>query len=52
MLVTKEILSFYLRNEPAIDLLLKILLSNNSYTEKLQRIAEDVAKRTEGRSNE
>ena len=46
MLVTKEILSFYSGGELAIELLLKILLSNNSYTERLQRIAKDVARQT------
>lgn len=40
---TKEILSIYSENEAVTDLLLNILLSNNSFTEKLQEIAKDVA---------
>ena len=52
MSVTKEILSFYSENESTVDLLLNLLLSNNSYTEKLQRIAEDVAKQAEVTSDE
>ena len=46
MSVTKEILSIYSENEAATNLLFNILLSNNSYAEKLQKIAEDVARQT------
>ena len=52
MSATKEILSIYEENESATDLLFNILLSNNVYTEKLQSIAEDVAKQTEVTSGE
>ena len=44
MSATKEIVSIYLAYESAQDLLLNLLLSNNSFTEKLQQIARDVAK--------
>ena len=52
MSATKEILSIYSENEAATDLLFNILLSNNTYTEKLQKIAEDVAKQTEVTSDD
>ena len=47
MPATKEILSIYSENAAVTDLLLNILLSNNSFTEKLQKIAKDVAKEAE-----
>ena len=52
MSATKEIISICLENEAAIDLLFNILLSNNSYIEKLKKIAEDVARQTEVTSDE
>ena len=52
MLITKEILSIYSGNEVVTDLVFNILLSNNSFTEKLQKIAEDIAKQAEVTSNE
>lgn len=52
MSATKEILSIYSENEVATDLLFNILLNNNSFTEKLQKIAEDVAKQTEVTADE
>ena len=52
MSATKEILSIYSENEVATDLLLNILLSNNSFTEKLQKVAKDVAKEAEVTSDE
>ena len=52
MSATKEILSIYSENEAATDLLFNILLSNNSFTEKLQKAAEDVAKEVEVTSDE
>ena len=47
MPATKEILSIYSENEAVTNLLLNILLSNNSFAEKLQKIAKDVAKEAE-----
>lgn len=47
MSATKEILSIYSENEAVTDLLLNILLSNNSFTEKLQKVAKDVANAVE-----
>ena len=52
MSATKEILSIYSENEAAADLLFNILLSNNSFAEKLQEIAKDVAKEAEVTDNE
>ena len=52
MSATKEILSIYSENEAVTDLLLNILLSNNSFAEKLQKVAEDVAKQAEVTSDE
>ena len=47
MSATKEILSIYSENKAAADLLFNILLSNNSFMEKLHEIAKDVAKEAE-----
>ena len=52
MLVIKEILPIYLGNEDVTDLIFNILLNNNSFTGKLQKIAEDIAKQAEVTSNE
>ncbi len=52
MSATKEILSIYSENEVASDLLFNILLSNNSFTEKLQKVAKDVAKEVEVTADE
>ena len=47
MSATKEILSIYSENEAVTDLLLNILLSNTSFTEKLQKVAKDFANKVE-----
>ena len=47
MSAAKEILSIYSENEAVTDLLLNILLSNNSFSEKLQEVAKDVANEVE-----
>ena len=52
MSATKEILSIYSENEAATNLLFNILLSNNSFTEKLQKVAKDVAKEIEEAADE
>ena len=52
MQATKEILSVFLEKQPTIDLLLAILSSNNSYTDELQKIAEDIVNETEVTSDE
>ena len=52
MPATKEILSIYSENEAVTDLLLNILLSNNSFEEKLQKVAKDVAKEAEVTADE
>ena len=52
MPATKEILSIYSENEAVTDLLLNILLSNNSFAEKLQKVAKDVANEVEVATDE
>ena len=52
MSATKEILSIYLENKAAADLLINILLSNNSFAEKLQKVAKDVANEVEVAADE
>lgn len=47
MSATKEILSIYSKNEAITDLLLNVLLSNSSFTEKLQKVAKDAANEVE-----
>ena len=47
MSAKKEKLSIYSENEAVTDLLLNILLSNNSFAEKLQKVAKDVANEVE-----
>ena len=47
MSAKKEKLSIYSENEAVTDLLLNILLSNNSFAEKLQKVAKDIANEVE-----
>ena len=52
MQITKEIISIFSEKEHVADLLFTILSTDNSYTEKLHRIAEDIAKQAEVTANE
>ncbi len=52
MSATKEILSIYSENKATADLLFNILLSNNSFAEKLQKVAKDVANEVEVAADE
>ena len=52
MTKTKKILSIFLEKEPAAGLLFKILSTNISYTDKLQKFAENFAKQTGVTSDE
>lgn len=47
MSATKEIVSIYLEKESTINILLALLSSNSSYTDELQKVAENIVNRTE-----